>query len=146
MKRILIITILFLGVCVSNAQEIHSLSELEDKLIQYPKNLVIKFSTDWCGICKIQDRKIQKNKELNEILNHSIYYLEFDAESTETFKFKGIEFKPRKNKMHEFTETLLEGNQTYPAWVILNSDLEIIFKYNGLLNAEELLSIFKEIL
>lgn len=138
MKRILVYTILMMGVCNTSAQKIHSLNELDDELTQNPKNILIKLSTNWCGICKIQDKKIRKNKELNEILTHRVYYFEFDAESKEVFQFQGIEFNPGKNKTHEFAEVLLQGNLTFPAWIIFNPNLEIIYQYNGLIDAEKL--------
>ncbi len=144
--RVLMLVFMFSGFCFTKAQQNHSLSEIESKLSQSPKNLVIKFSTNWCGVCSIQKQKIEKNEELKKFLNESFYYLEFDAESKEDFIFAGNQFKAGKGKMHEFTELLLNGNPVYPAWVILNSDLEIIFQYQGLLETHELISIFEQIL
>ncbi len=144
--RVLMLVFMFSGFCFTKAQQNHSLSEIESKLSQSPKNLVIKFSTNWCGICAIQERKIRKDKKLIQILNEQFYYIELDAESSESFKFAGKEFNHRKNKMHEFAMFLLNGSPVYPAWVILNSDLEIIFQYQGLLETHELISIFEQIL
>lgn len=143
-QKIFICFSLIFGI-FSNAQSI-DINEMEAKLKEEPKHLVIKFSTEWCGVCKIQDRRIEKSEELKEILSERIYFIEFDAESTESFRLGGEEFRGKTNRIHEFAEILLEGETIYPAWLILNSDLEIIFKYTGLLKSKELISIFTQIL
>ena len=143
-QKIFICFSLIFGI-FSNAQSI-DINEMEAKLKEEPKHLVIKFSTEWCGICKIQDRRIEKSEELKEILSERIYFIEFDAESTEGFRLGGKAFRSQPHGMHEFAEILLEGETIYPAWLILNSDLEIIFKYTGLLKSKELISIFTQIL
>lgn len=106
MKRILMLMDLFFCIYDLNAQQKYSLSEIEGKLSQSPKNLIIKFQTDQCGICAIQDKKIQKNEELIKLLNDRFYYIEFDAESIETLQLFGKSFEPGKNKIHEFVEEI----------------------------------------
>lgn len=46
MKRILMLMVLFFCIYDLNAQQKHSLSEIEGKLSQSLKNLIIKFQTD----------------------------------------------------------------------------------------------------
>lgn len=134
--------------CLSNvnAQQKISFEELEMKRAQFPKNIVIKIQTNWCGICAIQEKKIQKNRELIKLLDEKLYYVVFDAESSETFQFAGKTYRPGINNIHEFAEEILQGKKVYPFWVIINPDLEIIFEYEGLLESEELLRIFEQIL
>ncbi|MBA5629929.1 hypothetical protein HU137_09125 [Moheibacter sp. BDHS18] len=81
-----------------------------------------------------------------KLLNDRFYYIDFDAESTETFQLFGKTFEPGKNKIHEFAEEILKGKSAYPAWVIINPDLEIIFEYEGLIKTQDLKAILEKLI
>lgn len=130
----------------ASAQQSDAFNEIENKLSQNPKNILIKFYADWCGICAIQNQKIRKNKQLESMLENDFYFVEFDAESKESIVFHGIRFENKQGRTHSFAQALLENPNALPAWVIINPDYEIIFQYNGLLDAGELISILRQIL
>jgi len=140
-----------LGLCFSlsgfsaSAQQSDAFNEIENKLSQNPKNIIIKFYTDWCGICAIQDQKIRKNKQLESMLENDFYFVEFNTESKESIVFHGIRFENKQGRTHSFAQALLENPDALPAWVILNPDYEIIFQYNGLLEPEELILVLTKI-
>jgi len=146
--RIRMFCFLILGSFISNAQELQPFNEIESTLFRQPKPVVIKIYTDWCGVCAIQDRKIREDDELANLLNTRFYYLELNAESKEPVFLKGnkYEFNPEA-KVHELAVALAgeEHANAYPAWVILNSDLEIIFLYNGLIKTNDLKRILNQI-
>ncbi len=127
----------FYAFCYVNAQHSHNLNEIDNKLSQTPKYIIFELYTDWCGVCAIQHKKIQKNETLKFILDERFYYIRFDAESKETVVFNGHEFR-NKDKIHDFAKAILPESNAFPAWIIMNPDLEIIFQYNGLLEPREL--------
>lgn len=128
-----------------NAQESIPINEIDNKLKEIPKYIVIELYTDWCGICAIQDKKIQKNDELVSLLENEFYYVKFNAESTESFVLNGHEFT-NQNKIHEFAKAISSDSNAFPAWVIMNPKFEIIFQYNGLIEIEDLKSILLKLL
>lgn len=121
-----------------NAQQTVSISELERKINDLPKNIVIEFYTDWCGICAIQQKKIEKDERLISMLENEFYFVKFNAESKESFILNGIEFENKENKIHDFAKAISGDSNLYPGWAILNPKFEIIFQYNGLLDEEDL--------
>lgn len=136
---------MFFGIYYTNAQQNYSLTDIESKLSQNPKNIVIKFYADWCSICAIQSRKIEKNEELRTILERDFYFVEFNTESEETVSLNGIRFENKESRIHSFAETLLENPNALPAWVILNPDYEIIFQFNGLIEPNDLIWTLNQI-
>lgn len=146
MKFIFKILILnFLSQLLSAQQEI-PIIEIENKLGEHPRPVVIGFYTGWCGICAIQEKKIQKEEALVQLLENEFYYVKFDAEYAESFELNGYLFENPDGHIHEFAKVLLEEKIVFPSWIILNPDLETIFQYRGLLEAGELYSVLKQIL
>lgn len=139
-RKILMFLIPIIGFGLLNAQHSLNISEIENKLSQQPKYIVVELYTDWCGICAIQDKKIQKNEDLVSLLEKKFYYVKFNAESTESFVLNGHEFT-NQNKIQEFAKAISPDLNAFPAWVIMNSDFEIIFQYNGLIEVEDLKAI-----
>lgn len=126
------------------AQESIPINEVENKLKENPKHIIIELYTDWCGICAIQDKKIQKDKALISKLNDEFYFVRFDAESKESFTINAYEFK-NQDKIHDFAKAIASDSNAFPAWIILNPKLEIIFQYNGLIETEDLKAILLEL-
>lgn len=147
MKRAFSVMSILFVVSLSNAQQTYGFNEIETKLPAFPKNIVIKLYADWCGICRIQDKKIRKDKELVSVLDSGFYYVEFNAESEETIYLNGkrYKFNPSENE-HELTKALTGGNEiAYPAWIILNLQFEVVFQHMGLLKPDELKYILERI-
>ncbi len=147
MNLIIKIIILFLLLSLKSisAQQSNSMLEIESKLSLQSKYLVIELYTDWCGVCAIQDKKIQKNKELVSLLDNEFYYVRFNSESKESFVFKGHNFENKDNKIHDFVKAVSADSNVFPVWIIMNPELEIIFQHYGLLAAEKLETILLEI-
>ena len=84
-----------------------------------------------------------------ELLNKNYYFVSFDGEQKEEVKFKGhvFQFRPsgRNTGTHELAIALgsVEGNLTYPTFVLLNPAYELIFQHQAFLNAEALIGILE---
>jgi thioredoxin-related protein len=121
---------------------------LPEKMAETPRPLLIKVYTDWCSICKIQDKKIEKDKELQAVLANQYYYLELNAESTEAVSFNGkvYRFIPHgvSGGIHELAMQLCNKQAAYPCWVLLSKDYKTRLLYNGLIQAKDLKHLLKE--
>ncbi|KAF2519897.1 thioredoxin family protein [Flavobacterium salilacus subsp. salilacus] len=121
---------------------------LPEKAAAKPKPILIKVYTDWCAVCKIQDKKIENDKELQDLLSDKIYYLTFNAETTKNILFNDKEYnyipQGAGNGYHELSVYLTEGKQSYPCWVLFSSKYEVLGVYNGLLKNSQLKELLKK--
>lgn len=108
-----------------------------------PKKIVIDFYADWCGPCKIMDKKTYGNPIISQILNEDYYPVKFDAEGNEeitlfgrTFSNPNFKSKKRKNAMHELTNYL--NVIAVPSIVFLDENSNPITILQGALTAKEL--------
>lgn len=126
-------------------QQTVSFAELPKKMAYAPRPIVIKIYTDWCSICKLQDRQISKNKEVKKLLDEKYYYLELNAETRKTLLFNGRAYTFIPNGTGGINSLAAElcQSQNYPCWVFLSPDYKAISTYNGLLKPAQLLEILQ---
>ena len=115
-----------------------------------PKPILIYFYTDWCRICKIQEKQIEQNLSLKESLNNDVYFIKFDAESDRDVSFLNQNFKANSSKNKKTNHSLLNAfiqqqEINYPLWIFLNQDLELIDKYPGLIQPKNLEKIINQL-
>lgn len=145
MKKLCIF--LFIIFSALNYGQSISFEELQDKIIRSQKPILIKIEAPWCSVCKIQNKQIEKDRELKKILSEKYYYLELDAETKQDIIFnnKTYSFVPQglSSGTHELASELNDNSQAYPAWILLTSDYKIISRYNGLIKAGKLKKLLK---
>ena len=97
-----------------------------------PKKIFVDVYTDWCGWCKVMDKKTFTDPKVAAYLKKNFYAVKLDAESRKTINFRGEEFKfrevegSRRGGIHMLAYSLLEGKMSYPTVVTLNEKFERI--------------------
>lgn len=114
-----------------------------------PKKIFIDIYTDWCGWCKRMDSTTFKDSTLRVYLAANFYPVKFNAERADSIVFAGKTYKnlnPGKPRStHQLTIKLLQGQLSYPSYVVLNSQLALIKIEKGYKIPSDMLIILKYI-
>jgi len=151
---ILVVLTLFMS---ANAigQEINWMSLEEAVALQKenPKKIIMDAYTNWCGPCKILDKKTFHNADVVKYINENYYAVKFNAEGNTSIKFKDKaytnpqykeELKNRRNGQHEFSRYL--GIRAYPTIVFMDESANLIAPivgYKTPVQLELFLKLFK---
>jgi len=97
-----------------------------------PKKIFVDVYTDWCGWCKVMDKKTFNDPKVAAYLKEYFYSVKLDAESRkainhmgQSFEFREVEGSKRGG-IHMLAYSLLEGKMSYPTVVTLNEKYERI--------------------
>lgn len=130
-----------------------SFEQVADSMKIKPKKVFVKIYTDWCGPCKMMDKKTLSKTRITEPLDRYYYSIALNAESTAPIRFKDstYTFNPTLgNGMHNLAVHLgkMDGHLSYPTIIILDENLEVIYRYPSymsVLNLEEVLFLYKDL-
>lgn len=120
-----------------------TVEQLESKMKEQPRKVVVDLYTDWCGWCKRMDKSTFGNVELAKYLNEKFYAVKFNAETPNPITFKGETFSAIQNgrrATNQLTHRLILGDQTngrigYPTFAFLDEQLNRIEAYPGFKDA-----------
>ncbi len=102
-----------------------SLEDAAAGLKKEKRPVLIDLYTDWCGWCKVMDKKTYHNKDVSAYLQQKFYPVKFDAEGRKSITWYGRTFNFNSNhKTHDFAIYLTNGNLSYPTTVIIPVDGE----------------------
>lgn len=130
-----------------------SLEEADQQMKENPKKLYVDVYTDWCGWCKVQDRKTFTHPEIVKLMNKYYYAVKFDAESRDSLKFNGKKygFMPKMGRKglnswaHRFARK--NGRLGYPTSLFFNEGfqrLDVLATYLDPSQMEKVLTYYGE--
>ncbi len=94
------------------------------------RKILVDLYTDWCGWCKRMDQTTFQNREIADYLSRHYYAVKFNGERKEPLTMGDKTYKYIKGKgkrgYHEFALTLAKGRLSYPTFVFLNEDSNIL--------------------
>jgi thioredoxin-related protein len=98
------------------------------------RKIFIDVYTDWCGWCKVMDKKTFNEPAVAKLLNTKYYPVKFNAEQREDVVFQGTTFKfidQGGRGTHQLAAALLNNQLSYPSVVFLNEQYAIIHIQKG---------------
>ena len=137
-----IVVILFIAQSSLKAQSIDWMSwqEMMKKQKVEKRKIIVDLYTDWCGWCKRMDKTTFRNPVIVDYVNKNYYAVKFNAEQKEDVEFDGHIFKfvPRGRRgYHEFAAALTQNNLSYPTYVFMTDDAQILQVFPGYQQAKD---------
>ena len=100
-----------------------SLNDAAFKMKGEKRPILIDLYTDWCGWCKVMDKKTYSNKNVGKYLSDKYYAVKLKAEGMEPIQWNGKTYKFNdRYRTNDFAIYLTQGQLSYPTTVILPSD------------------------
>lgn len=100
-----------------------NLEEAARLLKSEKRPVLIDLYTDWCGWCKVMDKKTYSNKNVVEYLQKKYYAVKLDAETRQTLQWEGRNYNfNTQYRTNEFAIYLTGGQLAYPTTVIIPPD------------------------
>ena len=138
------------------AQEINwlSLNKALELQKENPKKIMMDVYTNWCGPCKMLDKKTFQNKDVVAFVNKNYYAVKFNGEGNDSINYKGNAYNNpnynkskanKRNSSHEFTNFM--SVNAYPTINFLNEKGEFIMPLKGFYQPQQLefyLKMFKD--
>jgi thioredoxin-related protein len=114
---------------VAGAVKWMSFEEAVERSKKEKRKIFIDVYTDWCGWCKVMDNKTFTDPEVARLLNEKFYPVKFNAEQRADVVFNGHTFKfveSGRTGYHELAASLLNKQLSYPNFVFLSDEFQII--------------------
>lgn len=105
-----------------------------------PGHFFIDFYTDWCGWCKVMDKKTFQDKYIAKYMSENFYCIKFDAEQKSDIQFQNKTWKwvaGGRNGFHEIAYYFMRGQLSYPTCVILTPNYELVYPVQGYVDTKE---------
>jgi len=142
MKKILLFSLFLLcsapSIWAGDGEKSKSTNEIENKEINWmsiddvqvamrkqPKKVFMDVYTNWCGWCKVMDKKTFSHPDVIKYMNENFYAVKFNAERTDSLRFMGKMYGfNASQKTHSLAVELLKGQLSYPTSVIFEENFQ----------------------
>ncbi len=121
-----------------------TIDEVQVAMKKQPKKVYIDLYTNWCGWCKVMDKKTFSNKEVIAYMNKHFYAVKLNAEQKESIRFLGkvYEFAPQY-RANMLAVELANGQLSYPTSIFIEENFQNPQPVPGYLDVGQMEMILK---
>lgn len=102
-----------------------SLEQVEAAMKVKPKKVWIDIYTDWCGWCKVMDKKTFSNVYVAQYMNEHFYSVRLNAEQTDSISFMGQKYGlVPGTKTNRLVVEMLGERLSYPTGVFMEENFQ----------------------
>ena len=109
-----------------------------------PKKIIMDVYTNWCGPCRLLDKKTFGNPDVSRYITQNFYAVKFNAEGDEEIffydkKYSNPNYNPDRkgrNSTHDFTIFL--GIRGYPTIIFFSEEGDPIIPLTGFFNVKQI--------
>ncbi len=102
-----------------------SLQQVADSLQKAKRPVLIDLYTDWCGWCKVMDKRTYANKNVSAYIQQKFYAVKLDAETRQAITWQGKKYNFNdRYRTNDFAIYLTNGQLSYPTTVVIPVDGE----------------------
>lgn len=99
--------------------------EVQIAMKKEPKKVWVDVYTDWCGWCKVMDKKTFSNPDVIKYMNEHFYAVKFNAEAKEDVMFMGKKYSfAAEHNANELAAQLMQGQMPYPTFVFMEENFQ----------------------
>jgi thioredoxin-related protein len=134
----------------NDSADIHwmSMTEAEAAMQKAPRKVWVDVYTDWCGWCKVMDRKTFSNPDVIRYINQHFYAVKLNAETRDSLRFQGVTYGLAEDgRSNALAVKLLNGQMGYPTSLIMDENFVHAYSFMGyqtVPQAETILKYFDE--
>ena len=107
------------------------------------KMYFVDIYTEWCGWCKVMDKKTFTDPEVIKLMSEKFHMVKFDAEQTNLVNWEGQEYIYKaggRKGIHGLAPMLLNNRLSYPSFAILDKNRKPIKTIVGYKKPDQLIS------
>jgi thioredoxin-related protein len=108
------------AITVKESQEIHWLTwaQATEKMAVEPRKVYVDVYTDWCGWCKVMDKKTFSDARVAKFMNDNFYCIKFNAEKDDNIAFQSKVYSI-ENGVNTLASKLMNGKLSYPTSIVM---------------------------
>jgi Highly conserved protein containing a thioredoxin domain len=98
-----------------------TVEQAETLMQQAPKKVLVDVYTDWCGWCKVMDKKTYTHPKVIKYINENFYAIKLNAEQAKEIRFNNKVYKTIPgSKTNELAAEWMNNKLSYPTTILMD--------------------------